>query len=117
MLIKTASPEYDNPVATVTSAKARCSDGAGTLTHLFFSDDVYDIARAKAICSKCSQRDTCLSDALTNREPWGVWGGELISNGHIVLNKRRRGRPPRSPRPDLVLDEVPLPPGYLVRTA
>jgi hypothetical protein len=25
----------------------------GTLTHLFFSEDLYDIARAKAICAKC----------------------------------------------------------------
>ncbi len=32
----------------------RCADGHGTLTPLFFSDDVIDIARAKAICAKCS---------------------------------------------------------------
>ena len=30
-------------------AKARCRDGHGTLTHLFFSDELIDIARAKAI--------------------------------------------------------------------
>ena len=28
----------------------RCNDGSGALTHLFFSDDIHDIARAKAIC-------------------------------------------------------------------
>ena len=33
--------------------KGRCRDGHGTLTHLFFSEDLYDIARAKAICAKC----------------------------------------------------------------
>ena len=50
---------------------ARCRDGAGTLTHLFFAEDLYDIARAKAICSKCSLAEACLSGALERREPWG----------------------------------------------
>jgi WhiB family transcriptional regulator, redox-sensing transcriptional regulator len=97
--------------------RARCADGAGTLAPLFFSEDLYDIARAKAICSRCTQQDACLQVALDSREPWGVWGGELISNGHVVLNKRRRGRPPRVARPETVIEEVPLPPGYLVKSA
>lgn len=101
----------------VDRTRARCADGAGTLAPLFFSEDLYDIARAKAICSRCTQQEPCLELALDNREPWGVWGGQLVSNGHLVLNKRRRGRPPRQPRPDLVIDEVPLPPGYLVKSA
>jgi hypothetical protein len=96
----------------VDPTKARCDDGAGTLAPLFFSEDVYDIARAKAICAKCTQRDVCLQMALSVREPWGVWGGELISNGHIVANKRKRGRPPKFARNDLPVEEVPLPPGY-----
>ena len=29
---------------------ARCADGHGTMTGLFFSDNVVDIARAKAMC-------------------------------------------------------------------
>jgi WhiB family transcriptional regulator, redox-sensing transcriptional regulator len=102
---------------TVDKRKARCGDGAGTLAHLFFSEDLHNIARAKAICAKCSQSEACLDTALANREPWGVWGGELLSNGHIVINKRKRGRPPRQPRPELVVDEVPLPPGYLITSA
>jgi WhiB family transcriptional regulator, redox-sensing transcriptional regulator len=89
--------------------KGRCRDGHGTLTHLFFSDDLYDIARAKAICAKCPVSDLCLDTALARQEPWGVWGGQLISNGRIVTNKRPRGRPPRHPRPELVVDEVPVP--------
>src|SRR5688572_12152000 len=40
-----------NASAGIAHAIARCSDGNGTLTHLFFSDDEFDIARAKAICS------------------------------------------------------------------
>ena len=42
----------------------RCADGNGTLTPLFFSDDVIDIARAKAICAKCP-----LSSLLPARRP------------------------------------------------
>ena len=52
----------------------------------------------------------CLSTALDRQEPWGVWGGQLLLAGRIVTNKRPRGRPPKRPRPELVVDEVPLPP-------
>ena len=96
--------------------KARCSDGAGTLTHLFFSDDLIDIARAKAICSKCALAAPCLAGALERAEPAGVWGGHLIADGVIVTHKRRRGRPPKHPRPDPVVDEVIIPP-WLIKTA
>ncbi len=91
-------------------AKARCRDGHGTLTHLFFSDEILEIARAKAICAKCPLQAPCLESALERLEPWGVWGGQLIANGRIVVHKRPRGRPPKHPRPELVVDEVPLPP-------
>ena len=84
---------------------ARCGDGHGTLTPLFFSDDIVDIARAKAICARCSLRGPCLTGALERLEPWGVWGGELIENGRIVADKRPRGRPAVLPRPTLVIDE------------
>jgi hypothetical protein len=85
---------------------ARCADGNGTLTPLFFSDHVLDIARAKAICAKCALRESCLSDALEREEPWGVWGGELLSGGRIVAHKRPGGRPPKRPRPPVVVDEL-----------
>lgn len=86
-------------------ADARCRDGAGTLTHLFFSDELLDIARAKAICAKCTLRDACLEGALDRAEPWGVWGGELIENGRPVVHKRPRGRPPKHARPIQVVNE------------
>jgi WhiB family redox-sensing transcriptional regulator len=88
----------------------RCADGNGTLTHLFFSDDEFDIARAKAICAKCGLADACLTGALDRAEPFGVWGGSLLVDGVIVEVKRGRGRPPKQPRPPLVVDEVPIPP-------
>ena len=85
--------------------KARCRDGNGTLTHLFFSDEAIDTARAKAICGKCPLAVACLEGALERVEPWGVWGGELIETGRIVVNKRPRGRPPKHPRPLVVINE------------
>jgi Transcription factor WhiB len=102
--------EVEPTPVSVRAPQARCADGNGTLTHLFFSDDVVDIARAKAICSKCKLSTSCLEGALERAEPWGVWGGELLDTGRIVLNKRPRGRPPKNPRPVVVIDEVPLPP-------
>ena len=108
-LVESEAPAVDWTIA-------RCRDGAGTLTHLFFAEDLYDIARAKAICSKCVLAETCLAGAVERREPWGVWGGQLFANGHVLAHKRKRGRPPKHPRPDPVVDEV-TPPPYFTKTA
>ncbi len=94
----------NNPAALDWS-RARCRDGNGTLTHLFFSDEAIDTARAKAICGKCPLSAACLEGSLDRAEPWGVWGGELLESGRIVLNKRPRGRPPKVPRPLVVINE------------
>lgn len=104
--------EIVEPIA-VRVAKPRCADGHGTLTHLFFSDNSLDTARAKAICGKCTLAADCLAGAIDRAEPWGVWGGELVENGRIVANKRPRGRPPKHPRPVTVIEEVPIPPHLL----
>ena len=97
-------PVDETSVSTV--PVARCADGNGTLTPLFFSDHVLDIARAKAICARCALRASCLQDAVEREEPWGVWGGELLSGGRIVANKRPGGRPPKRPRPPVIVDEL-----------
>ena len=110
--IQTTFDELVEPIAARVP-QPRCADGNGTLTHLFFSDVPLDIARAKAICGKCALAETCREGAVERAEPWGVWGGELIENGRIVVNKRPRGRPPKHPRPAVVIDEVPLPPHYV----
>ena len=98
------------PVELLPTRKARCPDGDGGLTHLFFSDDAVDLARAKAICSRCTLAEACLAGALERAEHYGVWGGHLVMDGAIVEDRPRRGRPPRTPRPPLVMDEVPVPP-------
>ncbi|WP_419947212.1 WhiB family transcriptional regulator [Candidatus Poriferisodalis sp.] len=91
-------------------AKGRCRDLVGTLTPLFFSEDFYEIARAKAICSSCPVMSECFEAAKSQHEPWGVWGGELFENGRVCRDKRPRGRPPTQARPQLIVEEVPLPP-------
>jgi hypothetical protein len=92
----------------VLSAK-RCSDGNGTLSYLFFSEEFVDIQRAKAVCSKCSSQAECLLGALDRAEPWGVWGGELLEEGRICVTKRPRGRPVTRNISVAVVDEVPIP--------
>ncbi len=82
---------------------ACCRDGSGATTGLFFSDQISDIALAKAICTECNHLTACLDGALERGEPWGVWGGQLFVNGRILAQKRRRGRPPKNPRPEVSL--------------
>jgi WhiB family redox-sensing transcriptional regulator len=81
-------------------ADASCRVETGSLTELFFSEQIPDIVRAKAICATCPLLASCLAGALERREPWGVWGGQLFLNGKVLAQKRRRGRPPKNPRPE-----------------
>ena len=86
--------------------EARCADPRAALTRLFFSEDLLELARAKAICTLCNVRRQCLSRALAREEPYGVWGGEMLIDGRVVAEKRGRGRPPKVARPRLVVDEI-----------
>jgi WhiB family transcriptional regulator, redox-sensing transcriptional regulator len=63
---------------------------------LFFAESPVDVERAKALCLDCPLRRSCLADALDRREPWGVWGGQLVVSGVVVARKRPRGRPRKS---------------------
>ena len=89
--------------------QARCNDGSASMAGLFFSEELQDIARAKEICAKCPVMAQCLEGAVARREPWGVWGGQMILNGRILAKNRRRGRPPKIPRPEDRLPEIPIP--------
>jgi len=60
---------------------------------LFFAESPQDVEQAKAMCRGCRARLACLAGALERREPWGVWGGELLIRGTVVPRKRPRGRP------------------------
>ena len=81
-------------------------------TSLFFTDDLDEIAEAKRTCLDCMVRTECLDTAVARREQFGIWGGHLFVAGRIVLNKRRRGRPPKLPRPQDTLPEVEVPAVY-----
>ncbi len=88
---------------------ARCADGHGTLSSLFFSDDDIELAQAQAVCRRCDLSDSCLAGAIERIEPYGVWGGKLVVDGVPHEAKPKRGRPPKSPRPILVVDELRFP--------
>jgi WhiB family transcriptional regulator, redox-sensing transcriptional regulator len=60
---------------------------------LFFAESPADVEYAKSLCQGCPLRHECLDGALERREPWGVWGGELLVQGAIVPRKRPPGRP------------------------
>ena len=72
---------------------------------LFFAEAPADVEAAKALCQGCKIRVACLEGALERREPWGVWGGELLLRGTIVPRKRPRGRPRKVDRELAKADE------------
>ncbi len=83
---------------------------------VFFSEDIGDIATAKRICVECTVIADCLEGALERREPCGVWGGQLFMNGRMLTIKRRRGRPPKTPKPTDLMPVVEVP-AHLVEQA
>lgn len=77
---------------TVTSRELPCRTND---PELFFAESPADVELAKSLCGPCPVRSECLIGALERREPWGVWGGELLVAGVVVARKRPRGRPPK----------------------
>ena len=73
-----------------TNLEAACRDPG--LLDVFFSEAPGKIAHAKSICAECPIREWCLEGALERGEPCGVWGGELLRNGHVVTGRQRRPR-------------------------
>ena len=63
----------------------------------WFADTPAGVEHAKALCLDCPGRTLCREGALERREPWGVWGGELIDSGRVLPRKRPRGRPRKHP--------------------
>jgi WhiB family transcriptional regulator, redox-sensing transcriptional regulator len=79
---------------------------------LWFAEAPADLERAKALCSACPIRLTCLTAAVDRQEYAGVWGGQIFDRGRIVPHKRPRGRPrkhhvTRAGRPFSQDDAVP----------
>lgn len=66
---------------------------------LWFAEDPGDLEHAKRLCADCPIRRECLAAALDRREPWGVWGGEIVERGEVITRKRPRGRPRKTADP------------------
>jgi WhiB family transcriptional regulator, redox-sensing transcriptional regulator len=45
-------------------------------------------ALAKALCVRCPVRDLCLEQALSTRDPHGVWGGMNEAERRAELRRR-----------------------------
>ena len=90
-----------DPTAVISDSPADTTDDVvlpcwTTDPDLWFAESPADVEAAKALCGPCPVRQSCLDGALERREPWGVWGGQLVQSGVVVPYKRRRGRPPRA---------------------
>jgi len=84
----------DGPDESVTLAPVREPLPCHTVDpDLWFAESPADVEYAKALCQSCPLKDACLAGALERREPWGVWGGQLVLSGVVVPRKRPRGRP------------------------
>jgi WhiB family transcriptional regulator, redox-sensing transcriptional regulator len=89
------NPAYPDPVAFLD----RATDEQLVLpcrvyrADLWFADTAAEMEQAKQLCAPCPVRDDCLAAALLRREPWGVWGGEIVEGGVVVARRRTRGRP------------------------
>jgi WhiB family redox-sensing transcriptional regulator len=60
---------------------------------LWFDQTPAGVETAKQLCRPCPVLAACLAGALLRREPWGVWGGELLSGGVVLARKPPIGRP------------------------
>lgn len=60
---------------------------AGVDPALFFPDDGVSSQDAMQVCRTCCVRQECLQSAISNDEPFGIWGGLTMS--------QRRGLPAR----------------------
>ena len=115
MITELSRDDYSELCTTAVSGtpgwetRAACADDTGEVTKLFFSDDLRDIAVAKRLCAGCPVLLDCLEAAVARNEQFGVWGGQLFVGGKVVHFKRARGRPPKNPRPEEHLPQVPIP--------
>ena len=92
-----SAPDFSSPFpalgATLPATDVELPCQVGNALDLWFAEQGDDIEQAKAMCQACPLMAECLDGALRRREPWGVWGGEVLIDGVVVARKRGRGRP------------------------
>jgi WhiB family redox-sensing transcriptional regulator len=93
VLTALADLEPDTPTCDTPTADGAALPCWSADPDLWFAESPADVERAKALCAPCPLREACLTGALERREPWGVWGGQLVVAGVVVPRKRPRGRP------------------------
>lgn len=57
---------------------------------VFYPATDEEAAEAKAVCSVCPVRETCLEYALGHRERDGVWGGATERERRRLIRQRRK---------------------------
>lgn len=66
--------------------RARCAE---TNPEDFFPEQGSSGKHAKRICASCDVAAECLTYALDNREPHGVWGGMTAEERTRYLRKKK----------------------------
>lgn len=98
---RTTSTTITSTASTSTAISSTATTGTPCATadpDLWFAERPAELALAKSFCAPCPLRAACLAGALARREPWGVWGGEILLDGVVLAYKRGRGRPSNADR-------------------
>jgi WhiB family redox-sensing transcriptional regulator len=85
----TTPPSPSSPSSRPDSPSTPCTGDP----ELWFAETPEALEQAKAMCRGCPLRLMCLQGAIERREPWGVWGGQILDDGRVIPRKRVRGRP------------------------
>jgi WhiB family redox-sensing transcriptional regulator len=83
-----ASEDFSVPAHLADTLACRTND-----PDIWFADEPAVLEQAKSLCQGCPLQMACLTSALARREPWGVWGGQILERGEVIGRKRPRGRP------------------------
>lgn len=59
---------------------------------LFFCVEPEPVRQALAICAVCEVREPCLTQAMADRETFGVWGGTTETERRRIFRRERRER-------------------------
>ena len=70
-------------------SKAACKGLSADIFYPSTEDDA-DAIPAKAVCSECAVRESCLEHALAVREKDGIWGGATERERRRIIRQRRR---------------------------
>lgn len=70
-------------------------------TSMFFEQfeeiDFRQRTKVIALCNECQIKESCLKDAMENKETYGLWGGKFFKKGNIIDPATiRRSRPVKS---------------------